>query len=360
VINHLAVRETTVKHTLLLTLFAVLTLASCSPTPVLPQATVRPFPSATIEPETPMWDGMKIPVGCRFSSISPNFDWILYSCKNKLWLAKARDAANVTLVIQDDSITGTSWSSDGEKFAMGSQHRDQENNYVASLWVFKREKPTERKLLYQGRDYCDRQFWSPSGELILAVGGSGKNSKAILVHTDGTGLEPLATLVIMNWWQGVSWSPDSTHLAYASDNFLEVKDLDVCTGVSTLVYTQTGDIFLPAWSPDGKMIAILKESFPENLVLVDSTSKRVLNVLTFPTDWKQSTDLFWSPDSKRIAIQFFRDGHQIGIVSVPNGEMSEVAGAELWPMFGWSKDGKSLVGLGYDGDQEIIQVVPVK
>jgi Tol biopolymer transport system component len=360
VINHLAVRETTVKHTLLLTLFAVLTLASCSPTPVLPQATVRPFPSATIEPETPMWDGMKIPVGCRFSSISPNFDWILYSCKNKLWLAKARDAANVTLIIQDDNFTGTSWSSDGENIAMGSQRRDQENTYIASLWMFKRDTPTEKKLLYQGSSFCDRQLWSPSGKWILAVGGSGKNSDAILVRTDGTGLEPLAPISIMNWWNGASWSPDGTHLAYAS-YFGEAKDLDVDTGVITKVYSSTASpLFMPAWSPDGKMIAILADSYPARLAVVDSASKRVLNDLALPIAWKQSSDLFWSPDSKRIAIQFFRNGHQIGIVSVPNGEMSEVSGEELWPIFGWSKDGKSLVGLGYDGDQEIIQVVSVK
>ncbi|MBE2267179.1 MAG: WD40 repeat domain-containing protein [Anaerolinea sp.] len=348
------------KYALLLTMFAVWILTSCSPTPVSPQATARPSPSATIEPEAQMWDGMKIPVECRFSSISPNFDWILYSCKDKLWLAKARDAVNATLVIQDDGLTRTSWSSDGERFVVGSQHRDQENNYVASLWLSKRDTPTEKKLLYQGRSYCDRQFWSPSGELILAVGGSGKNSDAILIRTDGTGLEPLPPLVIMNWWHGASWSPDSTHLAYASDYFLEVKDLNVETGVSTLVYTQTGDIFIPAWSPDGKMIATLKESFPDNLVIVDSASKRVLNIITFPSDWKQSTDLFWSPDSKRIAIQFYRDGHQIGIVSLPSGEISEQPVEDLGWVLGWTKDGKSLVARSYEGDQEIIQAVPVE
>jgi Tol biopolymer transport system component len=352
--------KTSVKHNLLLTLYAVLMLASCSPAAVLPQATVHPSPSVTVIPEAQMWDGMKIPVGCRFSSISPSFDWIIYSCKDKLWLAKVTDPANATLIIQDDNLIGTSWSPDGEKFAVGTYHLDQENNYIASLWVSKRDTPSERKLLYQGDFYCERQFWSPSGKWILVAGGSGKNSDAILVRTDGTGLEPLAPLVIMNWWQGVSWSLDSTHLAYASDYFLEVKDLNVLTGASTLVYTQTGDIFLPAWSPDGKKIATLKESRPDNLVVVDSTSKRVLNVLTFPADWKQSSDLFWSPDSKRIAIQFYRDGHQIGIVSLPNGEMSEVSGEELWPIFGWSKDGKSLVGLGEEGDQETIQTVPVK
>ncbi len=348
------------KREFLLTLCVVLILTSCSPAADLTQATVRLSPSAKVVSEAQMWDGMKIPVGCRFSSISPRFDWVMYTCGSKLWLAKVADPSSATLVIQDDHLIGTSWSPDGAEFAMGIYHPNQEKKYIASLWIFRRDAPSERRLLYQGEFFCERQFWSPSGKWILAAGGSGKNSETILIRTDGTGLEPLAPLVIMNWWQGTSWSPDSTHLAYASDYFLEVKDLNVGTGVSTLVYTQTGDIFLPAWSPDGKMIAILKESFPENLVVVDSTSKRILNTLTFPPDWKQSSDLFWSPDSKRIAIQFYRDGHQIGIVSLPGGEMSEASGAELWPIFGWSKDGKSLVGLGEEGDQETIQAVSVK
>jgi Tol biopolymer transport system component len=108
------------------------------------------------------------------------------------------------------------------------------------------------------------------------------------------------------------------------------------------------------------MIATLKESRPDNLVVVDSTSKRVLNALTFPTDWKQSSDLFWSPDSKRIAISYFLDGYQIGIVSLPSGEMSELPGEELWPVLGWSKDGKSLIGFSAEGGQETIEAILVK
>ncbi len=272
------------------------------------------------------------------------------------------NAANATLVIQDDHLIRTSWSPNGTEFAVGIYHPNSENKYIASLWAYKRDIPSERRLLYQGEFFCDRQLWSPSGKWILAAGGGGKSSNAILIRTDGTGREALAPIGVMNWWNGASWSPDSTHLVYASDErFGEAKDLDVDTGAITEVYSNTGfPLFMPAWSPDRKMIAILKESHPDNLVVVDSVSKRVLNVLTFPSDWKQSSDLFWSPDSKRIAVQFFRNGYQIGIVSLPNGEMSEVSGEELWPIFGWSRDGKALVGLGQEGDQDIIRTVPIK
>jgi Tol biopolymer transport system component len=354
------VGKTSVKRELLLTLSVVLILTSCSPAPVVPQATIRPIPFATAVPEAQMRDGRRIPVGCRFSSISPNFDWIIYSCKDKLWLAKVTDPASATLVIQDDHLIGTSWSPDGAEFAVGIYHPNQENNYIASLWVSKRDTPSERRQLYQGEFFCDRQLWSPSGKWILAAGGGGKSSNAILVRTDGTGQELLAPIGIMNWWNGASWSPDSTHLVYASDErFGEAKDLDVDTGVITNVYSSIeNSLFVPAWSPDGEMIAILADSYPGKLTVVDSVSKRVLNDLTLPISWKQSTDLFWSPDSNRIAISVFLDGNQIGIVSLPSGEMSVLSGEELWPVLGWSKDG--LVGLGEDGDQKTIQTVPVK
>jgi dipeptidyl aminopeptidase/acylaminoacyl peptidase len=365
--NHLTVGETSVKYALLLTLFAAWILTSCSPPPVSPQATARPSPSTTIEPEAARWAGKRIPTGCRFSSISPNFDWIIYSCKDKLWLARVADPANATLVIQDDNLIGTSWSPDGAEFAVGIYHPNQEKKYIASLWVFKRDVPSERRLLHQGEFFCDRQLWSPSGKWILTAGGGGKSGNAILVRTDGTGQTLFAPIGIMEWWHGASWSPDSAQLAYASSDEpfpdpAELRVLDVNLGTITTIYTQTLPAWspVPAWSPDGKMIAVLAQSYPGKLVVVDSASKRVLNDLTLPTSWKQSTDLFWSPDSKRIVIPFFRDGHQIGIISLPSGEMSEVSGEELWPIFGWSKDGKSLFGLGEEGGQEAIQAVPVK
>lgn len=355
------------KHTLLLTLFAVLILTNCSPAPVLPQATVRPSPPATVESEAQMWDGKRIPNGCRFSSISPNFDWILYTCRSELWLAEVTDPDSATLVIQDDHLISTSWSPDGAEFAVGIYHPNQENKYIASLWISKRDAPSERRVLYQGAFFCDRQLWSPSGEWILVAGGGGKSGNAILVRTDGTGQEALAPIGIMEWWHGASWSPDSAQLAYAPSDEpfpdpAELRVLDISSRAITTIYTQTLPAWspVPAWSPDGKTIAILAQSYPEKLVVMDSASKRVLNTLTFPADWKQSIDLFWSPDSKRIASPFYRDGYQIGIVSLSSGKMSEVSGKELWPVFGWGKDGKSLVGLGEEGNQETIQAIPVE
>jgi len=180
------------KRLLLAVLCIGFTLAACSARNPVPtatpsllttltpvQITAHPLPSVTTIPTVQAFGKTKLPAGCRFSSISPNFDWVIYTCGDKLWLAKMTDKSNATLVIQDDHLIGTSWSPDGAEFAVGTYHLDQGNNYIASLWVSKRDTPSERRLLYQGEFFCDRQLWSPSGKWILTAGGGGKSSDAV-------------------------------------------------------------------------------------------------------------------------------------------------------------------------------------
>jgi Tol biopolymer transport system component len=329
------------------------------------QGPVRILPSATVISEAQTRNEIKIPIGCHFSSISPDLDWVIYSCRDKLWLTRSAQPSEATLIIQDDHIRATSWSPDGSEFVVGTGYLDQANNYVASLWASRWKIPSERRLLYQGNFDCDRQLWSPNGKWILVTGGSGKSGAAILIRTDGTGRQDTRTSIgIMEWWHAANWSPDGTRLAYASDNRFphptEIQVLDVDSGTTTLFYTRTESILVPAWSPDGKGIALLVRSSPEELVILESSTKRILSRFGLPSRWKEVYDLFWSPNNDRIAVSFDPFGRQIGVISLPGGEVSEFADEKASSVLGWTRDGKSLIILGEKGDQEAIWIMPVK
>lgn len=311
------------------------------------------------------WSETKLPAGCRFSSISPDLVWIIYLCKDELWLIKAVEPTNATLIVRDDYILATSWSLDGTEFAVGTGHLDRQNKYIAELWAATSQDPSDRRLLHRGDFYCDLQLWSPTGKWVLVAGGGGKDSPADLVRTDGMGLEEVTTPIrLMLWPYAASWSPDGTRLAYTSyeleTNLSEIRILDIGNGMTTSVYTRTESFLTPAWSPDGKTVAVLVQSQPREIVFLDPAVKGALANPALPANWEGGLEIFWSPNSDRILIPFDLLRHKIGFVSLSSGDHSELSIGKYSQVLGWTKDGKSVIILGDEDDQEVIWIMPVE
>jgi Tol biopolymer transport system component len=358
--------------------FAVLILASCSfvnqssvtrvaPTAIteLTPTATQPLPSAAMVSAMQTRNKMRIPVGCRFSSISPDFDWVIYTCGNKLWLVKTTAPSDATLVIQDDYISATSWSPDGTEFAVGTGHLDQQNKYIAELWAAKPQSPAQRRLLHRGDFYCDLQLWSPTGKWVLVAGGSGKDSPASLIRTDGTGPEEgITPIQLMLWPYAASWSPDGTRLAYASyeweTGLAKIQILNTGNGMATLFYTQTESTLTPAWSPDGKTIAVLAQSYPSDLLFLDATTKQTLTKPMLPANWEGGVEVFWSPTSDRILVPSDPMRRKVGVISPSSGNFSELTTGDYWMILGWTKDGKSLIILSDENEQEVIKMIPIE
>ncbi|HEX6849616.1 MAG TPA: DPP IV N-terminal domain-containing protein [Chitinophagaceae bacterium] len=99
----------------------------------------------------------------------------------------------------------------------------------------------------------------------------------------------------------------------------------------------------PAWSPDGTLIAFIRNS---NLYIMnadgsDPEQKTFTNLASNPA---------WSPDGTRIAFHDFYNGSSISVMNLTNGAISTIPntdGSSVAPTPAWSPDGTKIA---FDSD----------
>jgi Tol biopolymer transport system component len=178
--------------------------------------------------------------------------------------------------------------------------------------------------------------WSPDGRLIAFA--SSRNTGGIyVIRPDGTGLRR----VFRGGASNVDWSPDGRRIAF-QDRGISMVRFD--GGRPTRVLRGTG-FSLPAWSPSGDELAVVKDEadLSTAIYVVRSDGKKLRRLLQpqlgrSDPNWTSvaasETEPTWSPDGRQIAFQA-GDGH-IVVVRLADGRRHEIAtGYEP----AWSPDG---------------------
>lgn len=174
--------------------------------------------------------------------------------------------------------------------------------------------------------------------------GRGGSYSLIVADADGFGAQP----IMESPHQPIlspSWSPDGKRIAYVSfesgQPAIYVQDLS--TGRREMVSQRAGLNGAPAFSPDGKSLALTLSSSPGNPdIYVLTLATRQLRRIT--TSSAIDTEPVWSPDGQSLYFTSDRGGTpQIYKVSAQGGEAQRVtfdgsynADAKISP------DGKSL------------------
>jgi Tol biopolymer transport system component len=113
------------------------------------------------------------------------------------------------------------------------------------------------------------------------------------MRADGSARRQLTALQTASY--SPAWSPDSTRIAFATDNRISQFDIYWVTvedGKTTRVTASPDDSFEPAWSPDGTSIAF-SENGAIHRATVDAEGGSSVEEVTDPDDNDSSPA--WNP-----------------------------------------------------------------
>ncbi|MBM3992916.1 MAG: hypothetical protein FJ303_01990 [Planctomycetes bacterium] len=160
------------------------------------------------------------------------------------------------------------------------------------IWSMDASGKNAKQLTKSEGPDADPRF-SPDGKLILYTTVVGGFPEVWVMNRDGSQPKKITT------GREASWAPNGKSIVFINDNQTFVRDLD--TGKERLVTPKDWErCGVPAFSPDGKTIAVASRHLPKiGIFLVDLTGKPLGQLKTEEACCTPA----WSKDGKRILCQ---------------------------------------------------------
>jgi WD40 repeat protein len=156
---------------------------------------------------------------------------------------------------------------------------------------------------------------SPDGKRVAFLTGSWTATVTAIANADGSGVHPVAGGGRTTAWNA-AWSPDSRRIAYTygdSSHVLQVWVVDADGSdnhVVTHIDRAEGSTQMPAWSPDGRRLAVqVSTQHAGHIWVVDLTTGAARKLAAHDDSIADEVPA-WFPDGKRIAFQSNRSGQE--------------------------------------------------
>jgi len=161
--------------------------------------------------------------------------------------------------------------------------------------------------------------WSPDGQwLAFAMDGALWRMRVTAGRADGVAEELLRE---REYLSSPEWSPDGRYLAYTADDdgkSINVRIVNLATGVVTAVSTGAFVNIEPAWSPDGRRLAYVTTA-PNgfyNIVVTDIVDGRPGETMQVTTDHKfGGPRLYFSDEDVHLSPAWSPDGKELLFIS---------------------------------------------
>ena len=161
------------------------------------------------------------------------------------------DGSNVRRVLATSHRTGLDWSADGKYLAVVAPESD---GYLSVMDV----DGSNVRHVMAGAGY-GRVSWSPDGKSIAIVTGSDHWNQVSVVEADGSNLRIVADerMAGIADYQNPAWSPDGRRLALDNKGKVCLVNADGSNGHCLAVNPANGNNQYPTWSPDSQRIAFV-------------------------------------------------------------------------------------------------------
>jgi Tol biopolymer transport system component len=250
-----------------------------------------------------------------------------------------------------DSMEGSPcWSPDGKWIAYFKHPLSPTGWDDRHIWVVSSQGGTPRQLTADADlVYSGAVRWSPDGQTI-AYFGTDKTIR--LIPAAGGKSRVLARLPLVSKFQGLSWSSDSSKLAYTANK--EVRVIPASGGEPQVIQTGFDGVILQIdWSPDGQTFAFTGVTGGEEEIWLMSDflprkwedGKTVARLLWGAPDADTSGEV--SPDGRYLSYVDWVKGGDLAIRDLKTGQTRWLTNKGGWEKSGdfalnprWSPDGK--------------------